>query len=96
MHDLTAFAVDCLAALAALDDDEPCGRDIIRWLNDELPHYDSINHGRLYPNLDKLEQDGFIRKEAMKHNRRSNVYRLTDDGWDELDARNDLLSEVLQ
>lgn len=68
---LTKFRRDILVILAGLDD--PKGLRI----KEELETYytDDINHGRLYPNLDALAEQGYIEKFAV--DRRSNGYRLT-------------------
>jgi DNA-binding PadR family transcriptional regulator len=71
MNDLTAFQRDILYVLAGLD--EPHGLAI----KDELDTYyeSEINHGRLYPNLDALVEDGFIEKGKLDD--RTNSYTLT-------------------
>ena len=71
MDDLTAFQRDILYVLAGLG--EPHGLAI----KDELDAYyeSEINHGRLYPNLDALVEEGFIKKEKLDD--RTNSYALT-------------------
>ena len=72
-HDLTAFQQNLLAVLS----EEPMyGLAIKRQLDS---YYDSeINHGRLYPNLDRLVELGFVEKSEL--DKRTNQYALTDAG----------------
>jgi DNA-binding PadR family transcriptional regulator len=71
MDDLTAFQRDILYVLAGLD--KPHGLAI----KDELDAYyeSDINHGRLYPNLDMLVEEGLIEKGKLDD--RTNSYALT-------------------
>jgi DNA-binding PadR family transcriptional regulator len=81
MHDLTGFQRDLLVVIAGLD--EPHGLAIKEELED---YYEStVNHGRLYPNLDELVEKGLVEKGHK--DRRTNVYRLTSRGERELSAR---------
>jgi len=49
-------------------------------------YYDeSVNHGKLYPNLDRLVEAGLVEKSTR--DRRTNEYQLTDDARDALAAR---------
>jgi DNA-binding PadR family transcriptional regulator len=81
MHDLTAFQRDLLLAISGLD--EPKGLDV----KDVLEEYygTEIRHGRLYPNLDTLVEEGYVEK--GKVDRRTNFYRLSEWGLGELEAR---------
>ena len=79
--DLTAFERDILFVANGLE--EPKGREIKQELDS---YYDNpVNHGRLYPSLDSLDEAGLIDKSAM--NARSNRYTLTDAGVAHLRAR---------
>lgn len=79
---LTRFEVDILSVLAA--DDPKIGRSIQR---DIEAHYETeINHGRLYPVLDQLDQEGLIRK-MPGPDKRSNHYALTNRGIRVLEDR---------
>jgi len=71
MRELTAFQRDILYAVA--DQDPPYGLAIKR----ELEEYygEEVNHGRLYPNLDELVNDGFLEKGEL--DKRTNSYELT-------------------
>lgn len=83
-RDFTAFQQNILTVLA----EEPqYGLAIKRELE---RYYDSeVNHGRLYPNLDELVEDGLIEKSAL--DKRTNQYELSEEGYDlllgELDWR---------
>jgi DNA-binding PadR family transcriptional regulator len=44
-----------------------------------------VNHGRLYPNLDGLADDGLVEKGEL--DKRTNSYELTDAGRDLLEAQ---------
>ncbi len=74
-HDLTAFQQNILTILA----EEPMyGLAVKRELES---YYDSeVNHGRLYPNLDDLVEQGFVSKSEL--DKRTNQYELTDAGHD--------------
>ncbi len=72
-RELTAFQQNILVILA----EEPrYGLAIKRELE---AYYDSeVNHGRLYPNLDELVEQGLLEKSEL--DKRTNEYALTDDG----------------
>ena len=73
--ELTAFQQNILAILS----EEPMyGLAIKRELES---YYDSeVNHGRLYPNLDDLVEDGLVEKSEL--DKRTNQYELTEAGHD--------------
>jgi DNA-binding PadR family transcriptional regulator len=71
---LTAFQRDILQTLANEDDQEAYGLRIKRQL--EALYGEEVNHGRLYPNLDTLVEDGLIEKSEI--DKRTNNYALTD------------------
>lgn len=81
MYDLTGFQRDCLYVIAGKDD--PKGVTI----KEELDGYyeTTVNHGRLYPNLDSLVEMGLVEKGKLDD--RTNTYSLTDRGHRELEAR---------
>ena len=72
MFELTGFQRDLLYCIAGTDD--PSGQEV----RSELEQSSSIevNHGRLYPNLDDLVDQGLVEKQSK--NNRTNLYRLTD------------------
>lgn len=72
-RELTAFQKNILTVLA----EQPrYGLAIKREL--ESYYDDEVNHGRLYPNLDDLVEDGFVEKSAL--DKRTNEYGLTEAG----------------
>jgi len=72
MFELTGFQRDLLYCIVGTDD--PSGQEV----RSELEQSSSIevNHGRLYPNLDDLVDQGLVEKQSK--NNRTNLYRLTD------------------
>lgn len=72
--ELSAFQRDILAVLAR--DGSSYGLAIKRAI--ESVHGTKVNHGRLYPNLDDLVQDGLIDKSARDN--RTNDYALSKKG----------------
>ena len=81
MYDLTAFQRDILYVTAGLE--EPYGLGI----KDELDEYyeSEINHGRLYPSLDGLVDNGLLEKGKL--DRRTNSYTITQHGLRKLKSR---------
>lgn len=74
-RDLTAFQYNILVVLSG----EPMyGLAIKREL--EAYYQAEVNHGRLYPNLDELVEDGLVAKSEL--DKRTNEYSLTDDGYE--------------
>lgn len=80
VHELTGFQRDLLAVLVVRTDadEETPGQRVKEAL--EARGYEDVNHGRLYPNLDGLAEDGLIRKDALAYDRRTNEYRPTERG----------------
>ncbi|WP_101296062.1 PadR family transcriptional regulator [Halegenticoccus soli] len=78
MFELSGFQRDLLVVIAGLD--EPSGQDVKE--NLEAVYGTEINHGRLYPNLDTLVQQGYVEKGTL--DRRTNFYAVTDHGLDTL------------
>ena len=81
MFELTGFQRDLLYCIAGAD--EPYGLGI----KAELEAYSDteINHGRLYPNLDTLIDEGYLSKSQIDD--RTNEYELTDAGRELLAER---------
>ena len=71
--DLTAFQHSILRVLA---DEARYGLAIKRELEDYYSK--EINHGRLYPNLDRLVDGGLVTKREL--DKRTNEYELTEGG----------------
>jgi DNA-binding PadR family transcriptional regulator len=89
MHDLTGFQRDCLYVIAGLD--SPHGLALKSELED---YYEGeIHHGRLYPNLDTLVDKGFVEKGSK--DQRTNVYKLTERGRREIQARREWESDYV-
>jgi len=90
MNELTGFQRDMVYCIAALDG--PSGVEVRR----ELEEYSSaeVNHGRLYPNLDELVDEGVIRKE--KKNDRTNLYVISPLGKELIEERRQWEDEKLQ
>jgi Predicted transcriptional regulators len=79
--DLSGFKRDILYIIGGLK--EPKGLEIKKEL--EKYYDEEINHGRLYPNLDSIEDAGLINK--FEIDARSNGYKLTTVGAAHLRAR---------
>ena len=80
VSDLTAFQQAILIILAG---ESRYGLAVKREL--EAYYGEEVNHGRLYPNLDDLVDDGLIEKSAL--DKRTNQYALTEDGEQALIAQ---------
>ena len=80
LADLTGFQRDLLTIIAKFDE-SPSGQQIKdRW---EDEHDQETTHGRLYPNLDTLEDnDLMVRGEK---DRRTNYYELSSEGRETLE-----------
>lgn len=80
MTDLTQFQIDLLTTIAGHGPSK--GLELKERMEDH--HGVEINHGRLYPNLDTLAEQGLIQKRAL--NNRANHYEITARGERELEA----------
>ena len=75
--DLTAFQRECLWAILELGrDGGRKGLEVKDWLDERFG--EDINHGRLYPNLDRLAELGLVEKGRIDD--RTNSYEITGDG----------------
>jgi DNA-binding PadR family transcriptional regulator len=74
VRELTAFQRNVLTVLAE-------GPTYGLAIKEELEAYygDDVNHGRLYPNLDRLVEMGLVEKGEL--DKRTNEYKLTDAGF---------------
>lgn len=89
MNNLTAFQRDILYVIVGQG--EPHGLAIKSVLEG---YYDQeINHGRLYPNLDSLVDQGLLNKGVK--DKRTNEYTLTESGLHKLRARQDWEQQFL-
>ena len=82
-----------LYLLALLEDGPRHGYELIKALSDRFGGTYSPSPGTVYPRLAKLQEEGLV--EAESAGRRS-VYRITEAGRRELDARRDELADVEQ
>ncbi|MDR5657097.1 PadR family transcriptional regulator [Halodesulfurarchaeum sp. HSR-GB] len=90
MDDLTGFQRDLLTVIAGLE--APNGLEIKSEMED---YYEStINHGRLYPNLDTLVERGLVEK--TKQDERTNAYHVTESGLTLLKERREWESQYVQ
>ena len=80
LESLTGFQRDLLYVIAGSG--EISGQDVKEEL--QKAYDDSINHGRLYPNLDTLVDNGFVEKGSI--DRRTNSYKITDQGLESIRA----------
>lgn len=78
--DMTAFQWDILFVLLGGSD---YGLGLKRALSDYRG--EEVNHGRLYPNLDKLADAGLIEKSEV--DKRTNSYELSGQGLDVVEDR---------
>lgn len=79
--ELTAFQRDLLCVVAGAE--KPSGQDLKAEL--DSVYHKEINHGRLYPNLDALVEEGYV--EQGTKDRRTNSYVLTGPGQELLAER---------
>ena len=88
MKELSGFQRDLLYII--LDSDKPSGQDVRRRIED---YYDrNINHGRLYPNLDALVEEGFVEKGSK--DQRTNYYEITTEGVEKIESRQEWEDKV--
>lgn len=80
LFELTGFQRDLLTVIAGLD--KPSGQDVKEELQE---HVGDINHGRLYPNLDAVVEEGLVEKGEI--DRRTNYYELSEKGREALEKR---------
>lgn len=80
MFELTGFQRDLLTVIAGLD--KPSGQTVKEEIEKEI---DEVNHGRLYPNLDAVVENGLVEKGQL--DRRTNYYTLSETGREALQNR---------
>lgn len=75
--DLTAFQRECLWAVLELSrDGDTKGLEVKAYLDER--YGEEINHGRLYPNLDRLAELGLVEKGQIDE--RTNSYEISGPG----------------
>lgn len=81
-HELTLYRLECLAAVGTLEGEQEqvSGLDILEIVSEFLD--DNGYHGRLYPNLDWLVDQGLLEKTPVDG--RTKNYSLTGEGIAEL------------
>ena len=89
MKQLTKFQRDLMLVISAEDGQKGLG------LKEELQKYydGDIHHGRLYPNLDKLVELGYVEKGKIDD--RSNSYTLTEAGHDAIEERQEWVNRMI-
>jgi DNA-binding PadR family transcriptional regulator len=88
VFELTSFQRDLLYVVAGMDD--PSGQEVKGRLEGILGE---MSHGRLYPNLDTLVEEGFVEKGQI--DRRTNYYRVTEAGREALRERREWENQVV-
>jgi DNA-binding PadR family transcriptional regulator len=91
--DLTAFQKETLLVIVRLEEsnEESYGLGIKSSLENRLDQ--EVNHGRLYPNLDDLVERDLIEKSEL--DKRTNRYKLTENGKKLLQDYNDYIEDVV-
>ncbi len=83
LFELTGFQRDLLYVIAGFD--QPSGQEIKAELEAHTGR--EITHGRLYPNLDTLVNQGYVDKGQI--DRRTNWYALSENGREALVERHE-------
>ncbi|ELZ80468.1 PadR family transcriptional regulator [Haloferax larsenii] len=82
MFELTGFQRDLLYVIAGTE--RPSGQEIKEIISRDVGE---VNHGRLYPNLDALVEQGYVNK--GQHDRRTNFYEISESGKTAIRERRD-------
>ena len=85
----TGFLRDLLVVIDSFDE-RPSGQ-MIKERMENVAGYDRLNHGRLYPNLDKLVRYGYANK--GKIDRRTNWYVISEEGKQALEQYAEFVGE---
>lgn len=85
MTDLTGFQRDSMWVLA--DVQPAIGTELREALEEEIGQ--TINHGRFYPNMDDLVDEGLVVKHENMPDKRTNTYELSEEGRSLLKTRHD-------
>ena len=87
LFELTGFQRDVLTVIAGLD--KPSGQDVKDALEEDIGE---VNHGRLYPNLDAVVEEGLVEKGEL--DRRTNYYEISESGYEALKRRREWENEM--
>ena len=90
MDQLTGFQRDLLYVITGMD--RPSGQEILDDINDYVDQ--PVTHGRLYPNLDALVEEGLVEKGQL--DRRTNYYALTPKGKQALESRQEWVERYVE
>ena len=85
----TGFLRDLLVVIDSFDE-RPSGQMVLSRM-EEIAGYNDLNHGRLYPNLDKLVEAGYVNR--GKIDRRTNWYVISEEGEQALEQYADFVGE---
>jgi DNA-binding PadR family transcriptional regulator len=88
LFELTGFQRDLLYVIAGAD--RPSGQEIKVQISQFVGE---VNHGRLYPNLDALVEEGYVEK--GQHDRRTNYYEISEKGRRALEERREWEDEFV-
>lgn len=88
VFELTGFQRDILTVIAGLD--KPSGQDVKEEIQTDIG---DVNHGRLYPNLDAIVEEGLVNKGEI--DRRTNYYELSEKGYEALKRRREWENETV-
>ena len=74
------------AVLGLLSREELSGYDLKRWMERPLGYFWSARHSQIYPELARLEEDGFVTHRVVEQSGRPDkkVYRITAEGREAL------------
>ena len=84
----TGFLRDMLTVISTFDE-RPSGQQI-RERMENIGGYDTVNHGKLYPNLDRLVENGYVVKGEI--DRRTNFYRISEKGEEALEEYSEFVA----
>jgi DNA-binding PadR family transcriptional regulator len=74
------------AVLGLLSREELSGYDLKRWMERPLGYFWNARHSQIYPELARLEEDGFVTHELVEQSGKPDkkVYRITAEGLEAL------------
>ena len=89
MDQLSGFQRDLLVVIAGKE--RPSGREVLDDVNAYIDQ--PVTHGRLYPNLDALVEEGLVEKGQL--DRRTNYYAITEKGRRHLEHRQEWVAQYV-